>query len=86
MVASVQVSQQSSYLHPRFTQVKGFWVRIGDQALPQANNAAETRPQVAGLTKQLPSDEQLGQAGQQSQYSDWLLYAGRFSVTLTAQP
>lgn len=73
MVAAVQVSQQSSYLHPRFTQVKGFWVRIRDQALPQANNAAETRPQVAGLTKQLPSDEQLGQAGQQSQYSDWLL-------------
>lgn len=48
-------------------------MRIRDQALPQANNAAETRPQVAGLTKQLPSDEQLGQAGQQSQYSDWLL-------------
>lgn len=61
-------------------------MRVRDRALPQANNAAETRPRVAGLTKQLPSDEQLGQAGQQSQYSDRLLYAERFAVTLTAQP
>lgn len=61
MAASIQVSQTvASIFKLCFAQVKGFWVKMRDQAMSPANSRPERGPQVSGSTNQL-TDERLGQ-------------------------